>query len=345
METLRLLGRPDPARVEHWLDALGIADLAARHPRSLSGGQRQRVAIAAVAVGGADLLLLDEPTRGMDAASRHALEAAIAPHARRRRCRRARDPRRRARGPLCAARPSCSATVRSWPPGPARDVLAGSLFAPQVVRVLPPFLTVEAVAAAPRSGADVTATTLAPRAAARDAAGPRLRARGRRRRGAFLYPFWIPSTALPNAAHAGDAPLVAAIVGALVVATIALEVRRGTMTGGTVAILGVLAAIGGLLRLLGLPGGGNGIYFVIILAGGRVRAAVRRAPRALRDGGVRDRDRRHRTVAPVPDARAGVDGRGRRPARVGDRRPRAPRSRCSCSRPTAGSGRSSTAGS
>jgi energy-coupling factor transport system substrate-specific component len=83
---------------------------------------------------------------------------------------------------------------------------------------------------------------------------------------AFLYPFWIPSTALPNAAHAGDAPLVAAIVGALVVATIALEVRRGTMTGGTVAILGVLAAIGGLLRLLALPGGGNGIYFVIILA-------------------------------------------------------------------------------
>jgi energy-coupling factor transport system substrate-specific component len=84
--------------------------------------------------------------------------------------------------------------------------------------------------------------------------------------GAFLYPFWLPSRALPNTAHAGDAPLVAAIVGALVVATIALEVRRGTMTGGTVAILGVLAAIGGLLRLLTLPGGGNGIYFVIILA-------------------------------------------------------------------------------
>ena len=32
--------------------------------------------------------------------------------------------------------------------GPARDVLAGSLFAPQVLRVLPPFLTVDDVAAA-----------------------------------------------------------------------------------------------------------------------------------------------------------------------------------------------------
>ncbi len=30
--------------------------------------------------------------------------------------------------------------------GPAREVLAGSLFAPQVLRVLPPFLTVDEVA-------------------------------------------------------------------------------------------------------------------------------------------------------------------------------------------------------
>src|SRR5439155_24977940 len=35
---------------------------------------------------------------------------------------------------------------------------------------------------------------------------------------AFLYPFWLPSHALPDAAHAADAPLVAAVVGALVVA-------------------------------------------------------------------------------------------------------------------------------
>jgi energy-coupling factor transport system substrate-specific component len=85
--------------------------------------------------------------------------------------------------------------------------------------------------------------------------------------GAFLYPFWLPGTALPNAAHGGDAPLVAAVVGGLVVAAIAMEVRRGTMTGASVAILGVLAASAGLLRLLGLPGGGNGIFFLIVLAG------------------------------------------------------------------------------
>jgi energy-coupling factor transport system substrate-specific component len=85
--------------------------------------------------------------------------------------------------------------------------------------------------------------------------------------GAFLYPFWLPSTTLPNMAHSGDAPLVAALVGGLVVVAIALEVRRGTMTGATVAILGMLAAVAGLLRLLALPGGGNGIFFIVILAG------------------------------------------------------------------------------
>jgi energy-coupling factor transport system substrate-specific component len=84
---------------------------------------------------------------------------------------------------------------------------------------------------------------------------------------AFLYPFWLPGAALPDAAHAGDAPLVAALVGVLVLAALALEVRRGTMQGATVAILGVLAASAGLLRLLDLPGGGSGIFFLIVLAG------------------------------------------------------------------------------
>jgi energy-coupling factor transport system substrate-specific component len=85
--------------------------------------------------------------------------------------------------------------------------------------------------------------------------------------GAFLYPFWLPGQTFTNQAHAGDAPLVAAAVGALVVGAVALEVRRGTMNGATVAILGVLAATAGLLRLLELPGGGNAIFFLVVLAG------------------------------------------------------------------------------
>ncbi len=84
---------------------------------------------------------------------------------------------------------------------------------------------------------------------------------------AFLYPFWLPSSTLPSQAHNGDAPLVAALVGALVIAAVMLEVRRGTMNGATVAILGMLSAVAGLLRLIDLPGGGSGIFFLVILAG------------------------------------------------------------------------------
>jgi len=141
-QTCRLLGRSDPEAVARWLDALGLHALADRHPRSLSSGERQRVAIAAVAVGGADVLLLDEPTRGMDAASRRVLEHAVHAHA-------------AAGGAVVlathdvelAARCATHAIVLGdgdlVAAGLARDVLAGSLFAPQVLRVLPPFLTVE----------------------------------------------------------------------------------------------------------------------------------------------------------------------------------------------------------
>jgi energy-coupling factor transport system ATP-binding protein len=145
-ETLKLLGRRDTGEVDAWLDRLGIAHLADRHPRSLAGGERQRVAIAAVAVGGADVLLLDEPTRGMDAASRAALEHAVREHA-------AvggavvlatHDVELAAR---CASRVVVLGDGDVVADGTTREVLTGSLFAPQVLRVLPPFLTVEQVAA------------------------------------------------------------------------------------------------------------------------------------------------------------------------------------------------------
>jgi energy-coupling factor transport system substrate-specific component len=111
--------------------------------------------------------------------------------------------------------------------------------------------------------------------------------------GAFLYPFWLPQGTLGMRAHAGDAPLVAAIVGALAVAAVVLEVRRGTMNGATIALLGVLGASAGLLRLLDLPGGGSGIFFLIVLAGaafgprfGLLLGLVAMATSAVITGGI-----------------------------------------------------------
>ena len=51
-------------------------------------------------------------------------------------------------GPLAALTDAAHGEWRVVADGPAREVLSGSLFAPQVLRVLPPFLTVDEVAAA-----------------------------------------------------------------------------------------------------------------------------------------------------------------------------------------------------
>ena len=56
----------DVARARHWLAAVGLAGLEHRHPRDLSSGERERLALAAVLAVEPDLLVLDEPTRGVD---------------------------------------------------------------------------------------------------------------------------------------------------------------------------------------------------------------------------------------------------------------------------------------
>lgn len=63
---------------EKILDELGLLSVAGRYPRDLSCGERQRAALAAVLPGNPLLVLLDEPTRGMDVGARDALIGLVA---------------------------------------------------------------------------------------------------------------------------------------------------------------------------------------------------------------------------------------------------------------------------
>jgi energy-coupling factor transport system ATP-binding protein len=134
---------------EEVLELVGIGELARRHPRDCSSGQRLLIALAAVVATEAPVLLLDEPTRGLDGQAKQVLgdflrrfadggrAVLVATH----------DVELVAR---VADRVLVLADGELIDEGPPERVLGDStVFAPQVTRVFgPPWMTPEQVAAA-----------------------------------------------------------------------------------------------------------------------------------------------------------------------------------------------------
>jgi energy-coupling factor transport system ATP-binding protein len=67
----------DRARARAMLAEVGLGDKFARHPRDLSSGERERLALAAVLATEPDVLVLDEPTRGVDPERKQELAALL----------------------------------------------------------------------------------------------------------------------------------------------------------------------------------------------------------------------------------------------------------------------------
>jgi energy-coupling factor transport system ATP-binding protein len=129
------------------LGRLGLAGLGGRNPRDLSGGEQQRAALAAILVADPTIILLDEPTRGLDYEQKHRLAGLL------------REMRSEGRtivmathdvelAAACADRVVLMAEGQIVVDGPARNVMSDSLvFSSQINKLFrdPRFLVVDDV--------------------------------------------------------------------------------------------------------------------------------------------------------------------------------------------------------
>ena len=87
---------------------------------------------------------------------------------------------------------------------------------------------------------------------------------------AFGWPFLTEPGSALDTSHSGDAPMVFVLILPLLAAVVLAELTAGGIDAKAVAMLGMLAAVGGALRALGPGTAGLEPSFAVIILGGRV---------------------------------------------------------------------------
>lgn len=92
-----------PEDAQQMAEMLGLADRLASHPYDLSGGELQRAALGKLLLRKADILLLDEPTKGLDGSLKKELAVLLKKLARSRKGNSDGDPRSGVCSGLCTS--------------------------------------------------------------------------------------------------------------------------------------------------------------------------------------------------------------------------------------------------
>ncbi|MBT2588165.1 ATP-binding cassette domain-containing protein [Arthrobacter sp. ISL-95] len=223
---------------------------ANEHPRDLSAGERRILAIALQTMGDPQVLLIDEPTRGLDPKAREAVSMTL---------RRAADD---GTAVLIATHDHDFASGLG-----ARIVQMNDGVAPAPVSAPPTHLIPHGVGPALRGISVVGGVKRAPqRKLPRPVELAILAAANLLALGAFSWP--LLAAALPQDAAAA-VPFAALAIAPLAVVAVVLTLDGSVRSAHTVALLGVLAAVGSAVRVASTGVGGVEAVFILLILAGR----------------------------------------------------------------------------
>jgi len=233
------------------------------HPRDLSAGERRILAIALQTMDDPDVLLIDEPTRGLDPAARTAVATAL------------RTAAAEGAAVLIATHDLDFAHSLGARILPMRDGVAPSLEpvaapAPYLPSPRPALASAQAGVSTAEQ-ADVACATKPHRIRMpRGAELAVLAAANLAALAAFCWP--LLAAALPQDAAAAT-PCIALAIAPVAAVAVVLSLDGSVRSAHTVALLGVLAAVGSAVRVASTGVGGVEAVFILLILAGRAFGA------------------------------------------------------------------------